>query len=65
MGSHNARMPEHLSKFAFSTSCIGNLSHISGMRFIIVNEPEICVGYTCEANEVICEVTEPRGSESL
>lgn len=61
MGSHIARMPEHLSKIVFSTSGIGNLSHISGMRFIIDNEPEICIGYISEGNEFICEVTEPRG----
>lgn len=61
MGSHIARMPEHLSKIAFSTSGIGNLSHISGMRFIIEIEPEICIGYISKGNEVICEVTEPWG----
>lgn len=60
-GTHIGKIPENLWKIGFSTSNVGTVTYISGLRLIAYKSPGICLGYTSETNEVTLEVTALRG----
>jgi hypothetical protein len=56
-GTHIGQIPEDLAKICFSTSNVGTVTYISGLRLIAYKTPNVCLGYISKTNEVILEVT--------
>ncbi|KAI9847501.1 MAG: hypothetical protein M1837_002402 [Sclerophora amabilis] len=60
-GTHVIRMPEHLLKIALSIASFGTVTHLTGIRLVTTEGPDVPVGYIFEGDELMCQVTEPRG----